>query len=88
MHNYKDVLAHFFEFYENFNFQCNFISVVDGRSYDYNSVSNNPVMIKPMAVSTILENDKNSAKSVGAKKLESFQKVCGKAADILNYNDF
>lgn len=45
-------------------------------------------MQKPMSVSSILENHVNAAKLVGQKKLDKFQNICDKTADILINNDF
>jgi hypothetical protein len=83
LRNYKAFVIDFFDFYSDFDFQQQFISVVDGRSYNFSRVADNPDMQKPMSVSSILENDVNAAKLVGYKKLDKFQRVCDEAADIL-----
>jgi hypothetical protein len=87
LRNYKAFLTDFFEFYSEFDFGSRFISVVDGRAYAYNLVSDNPDMNRPMSVSSIFENHINAAKLLSAKKLKKFQQICGEAPDILNEYD-
>lgn len=88
LRDYKDYLQDFFEFYDEFDFQENFISVVEGKSYPFTTVSSNPDMNRPMSVSSIFQNTINSAKLVGMKRLNKFQNLCDEAADILANNDF
>lgn len=88
MHNYKNYLEEFFEFYRDFDFKKNFISVVDGRAIPSYCAPDVPIMNRPMCVSSILKIDENTAKLVSKNKLDRFQRVCQRAADILYNNDY